>query len=192
MGIPQPQRKTTGSSLFDTPAGFDEPVEMLLGCHRRIEKQLETLKRLLAHLHAKGVDADASAAAQAVLRYFLKAAVNHHEDEEKDVFPLLERRIADSQAAANFHALRVDLEADHRALEAAWAKVRKPLEGIAEGLSRTLPEADVEALARAYERHIQVEEAALRSLMERWLTADDLRTLGQAMAARRNVDLPAG
>ncbi len=190
MGISQPHGKTTRSALFDTPAGFDEPLEMLLGCHRRIEKQLETLRRLRAHVQANGVDADATAAAQAVLNYFVKAAANHHADEEKDVFPLLERRISAPEENARFRELRTRLEGEHRTLEAAWAKVRRPLEGIAEGLTRSLPEADVEALAQAYTRHIAAEEAALRSLMERWLAQDDLRALGQSMAARRNVDFP--
>ncbi len=50
-------------SLFDTPAGFDDPLEMLVGCHRRVEKQLQTLKRLREHLQSRGVDAEATSAA---------------------------------------------------------------------------------------------------------------------------------
>lgn len=190
VGIPQPPRRAARAALFDTPAGFDEPLEMLLGCHRRIEKQLDTLRRLRTHLEQKGVDAEASTAAQAVLRYFQSAAVNHHEDEEKDVFPMLEQRIGEPEALARFRELRAALEADHRRLEAAWARVRKPLEGIAEGLGRTLPAADVDALAEAYTGHIATEEEALRTLIGRWLGPDDLRTLGRSMAARRSVPFP--
>jgi len=69
MGTPDPSRKAS-RAFPDPPAGFDDPLEMLFGCHRRIEKQLETLKRLRAHLKAKGIDAEASTAAEAVLRYF--------------------------------------------------------------------------------------------------------------------------
>src|SRR5436853_7672694 len=88
-------------SLFDT-AGFDDPLEMLLACHRKIEKQLQTLKKLRAHVDDRGVDADASSAAQAILRYFLKAAPHHHDDEEKDLFPLLEERISDPGEKSRF------------------------------------------------------------------------------------------
>jgi len=88
MGMPGPARKAA-RPLVDPPAGFDEPLEMLLACHRRIEKQLETLKRLRTHLATEGVDPEASAAAQSVLRYFGKSAADHHHDEEQDVFPLL-------------------------------------------------------------------------------------------------------
>src|SRR5205085_11054663 len=98
-------RRTERTSLFDAPAGFDDPLEMLLGCHRRIEKQLDTLKKLRAHIEARGVDAEASAAAQAVLRYFQKAAANHHQDEERDLFPLLESRISAPGEGARFRAV---------------------------------------------------------------------------------------
>src|SRR6516164_4938144 len=129
MGMEGPAHKA-GRSLFDSPAGFDEPLEMLLACHRRIEKQLETLKRLGAHLASEGVDPEASAAAQSVLRYFGKSAVDHHHDEEHDVFPLLEKRMGSSGDALRFRALRAKLEADHRELEAAWHRLKKPLEGV--------------------------------------------------------------
>lgn len=189
MGTPHPAHKAA-RALVDAPAGFDEPLEMLLGCHRRIEKQLETLKRLRAHLEAKGIDAEASAAAQAVLRYFGKSAVDHHEDEEKDVFPLLERRIAEADAAERFRGLRARLEAEHRELEAAWARLRKPLEGIAEGLMRTLPEGDVQSFAGGYANHIAAEESALREMFARWLDDRDRETIGRSMAARRGVPYP--
>jgi hemerythrin-like domain-containing protein len=173
--------------LFETPAGFDEPLEMLLGCHRRIEKQLATLRRLRVHLSQRGVDAEASQAAQSILDYFVRAAPNHHHDEEVDLFPLLEARITDPGEAARFHAFRDSLLKDHRELEAAWARLRRPLEGIADGLTRQLAEADVQAFASGYARHIVTEEAALEEFFHRWLDEEDRVRLGRAMAARRKI-----
>ena len=118
-------RRLERDHLFETPAGFDEPLEMLLGCHRRIEKQLETLRRLRAHLETHAVDAQASIAAQNVLRYFTSAALNHHADEEQDLFPLLESRIDDGGEKARFAAFRARLEADHRTLESAWLRLKR-------------------------------------------------------------------
>jgi hemerythrin-like domain-containing protein len=183
-------RRLERDHLFDTPAGFDDPLEMLLGCHRRIEKQLETLKRLRVHLEQKGVDAEASTAAEGVLRYFGKAAVNHHEDEEQDLFPLLEKRIDDAGERARYRHFRDGLLADHRALEAAWLRIRKPLEGIAEGLVRSLSPADVQAFVDGYTHHILAEENTLREFFDRWLGDDDRQALGRSMAARRGVASP--
>jgi hemerythrin-like domain-containing protein len=171
--------------LLETLAGFDDPLEMLLACHRRIEKQLETLKRLRAHVDANGVDAEATAAAQAVLRYFVKAGANHHQDEEEDLFPMLDRRIVDAGEHARFMHFRERLEADHRQLEGAWQRLRRPLEGIADGFTRTLPAADVQSFVEAYAHHILVEETTLREFIDRWLDDEDRMQLGRAMAARR-------
>jgi len=177
--------KQRAPSLFDT-VGFDDPLEMLLACHRRIEKQLDTLKRLRAYVHERGVDPEASAAAQAVLRYFLKAAMDHHEDEEKDLLPLLDERITDPGERARFRALREEVERDHREIEASWARLRKPLEGIAEGLTRALAAADVHAFATGYARHILAEESVLTEFFNRWLDDADRAALGRSMSARRS------
>ena len=160
---------------------------MLLGCHRRIEKQLATLQRLRGHLSQRGVDAEASQAAQSILDYFERAAPNHHHDEELDLFPLREARITDPGEAARFGAFREALLKDHREMEAAWARLRRPLEGIADGLVRQLAEADVQAFAKGYARHIVTEEAALKEFFDRWLGDEDRVRLGRAMAARRGV-----
>jgi hemerythrin-like domain-containing protein len=178
-------RRNERSALFDTPAGFDEPLEMLLGCHRRIERQLETLKRLRSHIAEHGVDAEATSAAQAVLRYFEAAAPHHHADEEKDLFPLLATRITDPGEFARFEAFRNGLEADHHALEAAWSKLRRPLEAIADGLSRTLADTEVHAFVSAYAHHILTEETNLAEFCNRWLDDNDRAALGRSMAARR-------
>lgn len=181
-------RRLERDHLFEAPAGFDDPLQMLLGCHRRIERQLETLKRLRAHVESRGVDAEASAAAQSVLQYFHSAAANHHADEEQDLFPLLEARIDDPGEQARFKAYRERLEEDHRALESAWSRLRKPLEGIGDGLTRTLPSAEVQAFVDAYANHILTEETTLKELFDRWMHDADRRALGHSMAARRSTN----
>jgi pyridoxamine 5'-phosphate oxidase len=180
-------KRNARPSLFDV-AAFDDPLEMLLACHRRIEKQLETLKRLRTHLARHGVDPEASAAAQAVLRYFERAATNHNEDEERDLFPLLESRITDAGEMARFKAFRDEIERDHREIESMWMRLRRPLEGIAEGLTRTLPAEDVHGFVGAYARHILAEESALTEFCNRWLDDADRRALGRSMSARRHLE----
>ena len=138
-------------NLFDAPAGFDDPIGMWLGCHRRIEKQLKTLAKLSAHLLDKGIDAEASTAAQAILRYFEKSGPHHHEDEDRDLFPLIEKRITVAGDLAAFRDLRARLEDDHRRMEPCWARLRKPLQGIADGIAKPLAEGDVHAFRAIYD-----------------------------------------
>jgi pyridoxamine 5'-phosphate oxidase len=178
-------------NLFDTPAGFDDPIGMWLGCHRRIEKQLTTLSKLPAHLADKGVDAEASNAAQAILRYFEKSAPHHHGDEDDDLFPLLDRRITDPGDLARFRDLRRSLEAEHERMAAVWARLRKPLQGIAEGIPKSLDTAEVAAFRDIYATHIPAEDGNIPDLVRKYLSAADLEALGRSMAARRGVEFPA-
>src|SRR3546814_12606910 len=84
---------------FSGPAASTEaPLEMLAACHIRIERQCATLRRLAAHLTEHGADADARTAAMHVMRYFDTAAVQHHADEEVDLFPMLIESMAGSDA----------------------------------------------------------------------------------------------
>ena len=183
-------KRNARPSLFDLPAAFDDPLEMLLTCHRRIERQLQTLERLQVHLEVNGVDAEASSAAQAILRYFTRSAENHHEDEEKDLFPLLEERIPAGEEKARFRALRTGLEADHENVRELWARLRKTVEAVGDGMPRTLQAADVRALVEAYARHIAAEETALQDLFDRWIDEGDRLALGRSMSARRAAFTP--
>ena len=178
-------------SLFDTPAGFDDPIAMWMSCHRRIEKQLTTLAKLPAHLADKGIDAEASKAAQAILRYFENSAPQHHQDEEGNLFPLLENRITDREDLARFRELRAQLEADHRRMGPSWSKLRKPLQSIADGLAKPLDARDVEAFRAIYATHLPAEDEAIPDLAKRYLSTADLDALGRSMAMRRGVAFPA-
>lgn len=180
-------RKSERFLHFESPAGFDDPIGMLLGCHRRIEKKLATLNALCTHLREKGIDAEASAAAQGVLRYFNAAAAHHHDDEEHDLFPLLASRITDLSERERLAGVAKRIREEHEELERIWTRLRKPLESVAEGLMRAIAETDVQALIALYARHIEMEEALIVPLVERWLGPADLETLGRAMANRRGA-----
>ncbi len=173
--------------LLGGPApGFDDPLGVLQACHRRIERQLSTLARLLRHLPEHHVDADARAAARAILRYFDTAAVNHHADEEKSLFPRL--RAASSEVAQHL----ILLEQEHRALARRWGKMRPRLAAIAAGYGAHLAPAAVHALCAAYAAHIAREDGEVFPAAARLLDAPTLAAIGREMAARRNLPFDAG
>ena len=104
--------------------GFDDPLGMLAACHRRVEQQCDTLRRLVPHLAAHGSDATARDAADAVLRYFGTAAVHHHADEEDDLFPAMLESVGGFDAIC-LRELTARLLADHDALQARWRDLRR-------------------------------------------------------------------
>jgi hemerythrin-like domain-containing protein len=161
-------------------AGFDEPFEMLDACHRRVERMLSLLARLVAHVAEHGADEAAQSAAADVLRYFDIAAPQHHEDEERHVLPALRAR--------GHTALADRLHADHEAMSAGWALLRVPLAEVAAGRAPAPA-----ALARwsdfavRYTRHLQAEEALAFPAASSTLGVDEQAAMGAEMAARRGV-----
>ena len=121
---------------FDAPAaGFEAPLEMLSACHGRVERQCQTLLRLVPHLAANGPDQAAREAAKNVMRYFDTSAKHHHADEEEDLFPAL-LQAAPAAESTLLRELVNALMAQHRELELAWDQLRWKLEGIWLGTMR--------------------------------------------------------
>jgi len=160
---------------------FDHPLEMLAACHDRIEDRLETLELLLHHIGAHGCDEQARQAAMNVIRYFDTAGDHHHQDEEVDLFPLLEAR---AKSAA---ALTLRLRSDHANMRALWHTLRVPLRAIAEGTSAELDPTLIDEFARNYRNHIALEESELLPLAGLVLEEPVVAALGAHMAQRRGV-----
>ena len=171
-------------NLHDLPPGSDDPVDWLLGFHRRMERQLAALGRLHAELESQGMDAATPRAAQACLECLGPAAALHHADEELDLLPLLESRLGAAGREA-FGFVRARLAADHRELERAWKPLKKPLQALSEGLARRLPSHEVGYFRALCASHISYEEGAVHLLIVRHLRAEDLALLSRRMRERR-------
>ena len=166
--------------------GFDQPLEVLLACHGRIEKQCATLQKLLAHLPQHGSDAQAQQAARAIMNYFDTAAVHHHDDEERNLFPLLERA-----GQGEWCDVVELLTGEHDDLAQLWRALRPPLLAIAQGETLALNVAHAERFIALNRSHIAFENERVLPLARALLSAADLQSLGQAMAARRDVSYPS-
>jgi hemerythrin-like domain-containing protein len=166
---------------FNAAPGFDDPIGVLRACHRRMERQLSTLARLCRHLPENHADADARTAAAAIMRYFDTAAANHHADEEATLLPRLRA------ARPDLAGLCSQIERDHEALDARWARLRPRLAAVAVGRSGYLSTRDVEAFCADYTAHIAKEEASLLPQAKEALDDAVLEEIGEEMAARRNL-----
>ncbi len=174
-------------NLYDLPPGLEDPVELLLGFHRRIERQLASLCRLPVRIEVNGIDAQAIASAASILDFFTYALPQHHADEEEDLLPTLERRLGVDVERRDFREMRVRLRADHDEIDATWRRVRRPLEAIGEGIRRELPVELARYFRTLHSIHICAEEGAVHLLAARRLLPDDHALLARRMAARRAV-----
>jgi hemerythrin-like domain-containing protein len=184
---------STEFSGFSSPAaGFEVPLEMLAARHLRIEQHCMTLQRLAQHLRSHGPDEQARAAAVSLKRYFDVAAMDHHADEEVDLFPALIESMAGSDAVC-LREMIAALSADHRALETHWQRLRVLLQKVAAGMPAVLDCDDVEGFVGLYQRHIARETAELLPMAQRLLGDEELDRIGLAMRVRRHAlgDMPA-
>ncbi|NYT61092.1 hemerythrin domain-containing protein [Alcaligenaceae bacterium] len=172
---------------FSGPAASTEaPLEMLAACHIRVQRQCATLQRLVAHLQAHGSNQEASVAATNIMRYFDTAAIQHHADEEADLFPALLESMAGSDPVC-IREITEGLIADHRQLEALWRDLKQTLELVATGQPALLSSELVASFVRLYERHIQIEENELLPMAARLLSDGDITRIGRAMRERRGI-----
>lgn len=171
-------------SLIPIAPALDEPLEILSACHGRVRANLQTLDRLVRWLPDHGADEDAQQAAVAVMRYFDLGAMNHHKDEEEDLFPLLLERCT-SNVRMRIRRLVSWIQDDHRELEGLWRRLREQLAAIAAGDCGDL-EADLVAdFSAQYLNHIDREDNELFPLAANFLTEDDIRHLSEQMRLRR-------
>jgi len=169
-----------------TPAaGFDEPFEVLAGCHERVRRSLALLQRVADHLASHTPDTRARDAAGDVLRYFERAAPAHHEDEERHVLPLLR-----SSGEPALEAAATRLLADHDAIRSTWAALRPLLQQAADGRCNDLAALTdaAERFVRAHDGHLELEDTLAFPAAARLHPHPG--EMGREMALRRGVALP--
>lgn len=152
--IAKPKVRATREAM-PPPAGF----EALDQTHREVMAVLVEFDQLLQHLDDNGADAVAQASAKRICTFFAGTARQHHEDEEKLVFPGL---LLSSDPDLVQHVRR--LQQDHGWLEEDWHELSPQIEAIAQGYSWY----DVAHLRAAlpvftalYHEHIALEEGVV-------------------------------
>lgn len=178
----------TGTIDFRTPgAGFDQPVEMWLACHERVQRFAALLSRLAEHLSAKGADEDAQVTAVSIRRYFNEAAPRHHEDEEVDMFPRLRERL-DSEHDKTVLDVLEQVEADHLEMAGLWKRLDEALAEVSRGQRVTLEQPLIDRFATMYRHHIDAEERVLLPALKKALSRNDWQAVGRSMAERRGLE----
>lgn len=138
-------------------APLQEPIRHFHGAHAGITDGLVQLRELpaLAELLAR-----AREAAAATLVLFDLRVREHHAEEEQELFTSVQRSCVNAQEAHRLRSLVDRLLADHRRIEAMWARLRPAVVLVAAGKPQNDPafDAQVQALAEAYAGHAAFEE----------------------------------
>jgi hemerythrin-like domain-containing protein len=168
--------------------GFEEPFGMLHACHERVERMLALLQKLRSHMRESGADEQVRQATRDIMRYFDKAAPQHHLDEELHVFPVLV-----GTQDEGLVRLVARLQRDHQQMSAQWVAVRSLLEEVESGQRTRFNDADdavLDAFANLYADHLQAEEESAYPHASAGIGAERLKAMSADMMARRGVTAP--
>jgi hemerythrin-like domain-containing protein len=165
-------------------SNFSDPIGLLTDCHRRIERFLGVLVRVVTDVRGGELSGEQRVALDTALKYFREAAPKHTADEEETLFPRL-------RAAGHALADLDTLHEDHGRADRAHAEVDRLGR---EWLDRALAPAETSKLATLltelaalYRAHIDVEEKSIFPLAVQVLPAEERAAMGKEMAGRRGV-----
>lgn len=170
--------------------GFDDPIGLMMDCHRRIERFLGVLERIAERFGGGALSAEAVAAMRVALRYFREAAPHHTADEEASLFPRLREA---NECAGGLDGLLLEaerLELQHRRAEALHAGVDRLCErwlklGLLDGDEMAALGHDLRELRALYAEHIAFEDEKLFPCAAETLGRDAFGEIGREMAERR-------
>ena len=172
------------------PAPAPDPFAVLDECHRQTLAALDQLATIVARLESGSVDGPTRALAADVMRHFSTTAHQHHEDEERHVFP----KMAASADPEEVQAV-LRLQQDHHWLDEDWMELRPQIDAVACGQAwydvPTLREA-VDVFSALSRDHIDLEETFLYPGLRNRLLPGERHDIGREMAARRRAARAGG
>jgi hemerythrin-like domain-containing protein len=174
-------------------ASFEQPLQLLMDCHRRIEHFLQVLVRVVHEASGEEFSDEQRRALETALTYFRDAAPRHTQDEEDSLFP----RLRQSAGTETTEALELmdALEADHARADTLHRQVdAKGFEWLRSGEIASGQRDEMcqwlEELQELYRRHLQIEDGEIFPLAGRTLTPEAIRAVGFEMKARRSDMFP--
>jgi len=162
---------TAAAEKVDT----DQPINQFLQCHSGIVARL----RGLCELPRLAADANrARSIAADLLALFDGPVLEHHADEEKELFPAVLRSATPGEEFKRVEALANRLVHEHRLIEQMWKNIEPAVRHAARGKPAEVDALVAGELVSAYLMHANFEEACFLPLAEQILGRD-----GNHMAA---------
>lgn len=172
-------------------ADFDQPIDLLMDCHRRVENFLAVLLKVAENAENGHLAIRDTASLTTALDYFVQAAPRHTEDEERSLFP----RLRESQDPRALEALSniQRLEADHKLADSSHKRIDEL--GRLWLVGKVLSEAQREEfiltarhLINFYADHIRCEDKEVFPVARAILSEESLHLIGAEMKQRRLDD----
>ena len=167
------------------PAALVDGFDVLDVCHRQTIFTLGKLAALISALQTRGPDPEARALAAEVVHFFSTTAREHHEDEERHVFP----KLLSSGNPEHVQAVQ-KLQQDHGWLEQDWLELSPHLAAVAAGQSwydLDMLREGAEVFIALSKEHIALEESLIYPEVRAQSRLAERGEMGREMAARRRT-----
>jgi hemerythrin-like domain-containing protein len=166
-------------------SGFDDPIGMLIDCHRRIERFLHLLCVVADRARNRDLTDEEVTAVQSALQYFRVGGLRHTADEEESLFPRLRAesttgKFQEISGLENDHRNANDLHAMVDTLYSVWIAA-----GVLSPEDELRLRCGTEQLKHLYEEHIQIEEKTVFPRATEMLDSQTIAAIGQEFQARR-------
>ncbi len=168
---------------IQNPVNMQAPLSAFSQCHSAIVTQLHALNTLPAML---SVVEQARQVAADTLSLFHHAVLEHHQEEESELFPAVLKSAEEGVEREWVQAMVERLTSEHRSLEAMWKHLEPAVQSAARGKPAQLDGALTEELVRAYLDHAFVEEQEFLPLCEKILgrKGEHMAALGLSLHIR--------
>lgn len=163
---------------------IDDPLTDFSQCHSTIIARFEEFRGLPDLLEPA---AQARRIATGMLQFFESAVIEHHAEEEQDLFPAVIASAVKGSEREQVQVLIDRLVGEHRQIEAMWSRLEPALKDVAKGRDSTLDEAAVRRLVDTYIAHARFEEQHFLPLAQTILGRDGnhVSALGLSLHLRR-------
>ena len=166
-------------------AGFDDPLGMLVDCHRRVERFLNILCRVAERAEGRALSGEETDAVEASLRYFQESGPRHNSDEEDSLFPRLRAGEGKDVLAEVNRLEREHFEAEALHKESAELYAQWMADGELQGPDRSRLRAATTRLEQIYREHIRIEEEVVFPRAKKVLDRSAVAEMGQEFRKRR-------
>ena len=169
---------------------IEQPIDAFLQCHQGILSRLRAagdLPRLSADaVRSRKLAAD-------TVELFREAVLQHHADEEKELFPAVLRSAHPGEETTRVCGMIDRLVREHRVVERLWKQLEPEVRAAAAGRDAEVDPIATEQLLSAYLVHANFEEQFFLPLAEQILrrNGNHMAALGLSLHLR-HTPLPAG
>lgn len=178
------------TTIADSPGTSGAPAhadgfDVLDLCHRQTVLALGKLAALITRLSVHGPDDTARSLAAEILHHFATTARQHHEDEERHVFP---RLVLSGDAELVQNVLR--LRQDHDWLGEDWRELAPHIAAVANGhigYDLALLRDGAATFTALSHDHMALEESCIFPQARAQLGERERRAMGREMAVRRRA-----